>query len=247
MNKNTYYIIGAVIAVVALVGGWYYFMNREEIPSGPDYTISMENATPPSLERPNAFDPNIPTETRLVLEGNVTTLRTKLRENPLDFWAWMDLSMQYKVGGDIEGARDIWEFLNVASPKQSVSFVNLGSLYHFQFREFEKSEQMYKKAIEIEPAKAAPYLGLFDLYRYSYKKDTTLAVDTLNDGLTQVTGPEKIDIHVALGSYFKASGDTARALEQYIRARDAAIEAGNQALVNTLNQEVNSIAGISVE
>jgi len=241
-KKNTKLFIGAIILIILLIGGGAYFLlvGQDE----PDLGIKEIQAfdtsiEPPELERELTFPAGFPEEAKLVAEQNFENLKTALTEDPTDFGSWLDLAILYKTVEDLEGAEEVWLFLNEAVAGQSVSFHNLGSLYHLHLQDYKESEKQYKQAIEIAPTNLIHYFGLHELYRYSYKTDTSLAVDTLADALKAVPGA--VDVYVTLGSYYKEKGDRTNAIANYTKARDRAEELGNDRLVTQLETEIRAL------
>ena len=170
----------------------------QEIPV--DLDINADELVRPKLgrtiEMPDRFSP----EAATILRNNIATLTTQLEKDPNSFQAWSDLAIQYKIIDDFEGAAEIWEFLSIAAEGNTDSRVNLGNLYHFQLKNYERSESTFKDIISINNGIVEAYVGLYELYRYSYKTDTTLAVDILKEGIIAI--PNNIDIRMLLASYY---------------------------------------------
>jgi len=244
-KKNTKLFIGAIILIILLIGGGAYFLlvGQDE----PDLEIKEMQAfdtsiEPPELERELTFPAEFPEDARQILIQKLENLREALTEDPTDFGSWLDLAILYKTVEDFENAEEIWLFLNEAVAGQSVSFHNLGSLYHLHLQDYRESEKQYKQAIEIAPTNLIHYFGLHELYRYSYKTDTTLAVDILADALNKVADePGEIDVYITLGSYYKEKGDRTNAIANYTKARDRAEELGNDRLVTQLETEIRAL------
>lgn len=244
-KKNTKLFIGAIILIILLVGGGAYLFlgsQNEESSEVGESQVFNASVEAPSLERELTFPANFPEEARQIALQNQETLSEALTENPTDFASWLDLAILYKTVEDFEGAEEIWLFLNEAVAGQSISFHNLGNLYHLHLQDFEEAEAQYEQAIENTPTNLIHYFGLHELYRYSYKTDSALAVDTLVDALEVAAGtPGEIDVYVTLGSYYKEKGDRTNAIENYTKARDGAEEFGNEKLVTQLETEIRAL------
>lgn len=206
--------------------------------------IKGQELDTPNLNRQIVFSDSVSEAVRNIVLSKVATITTLLREDLTSFKNWLDLAIQYKIAGDYEGARDVWEFINETSPTNSVSFHNLGDLYHFNLKDYPKSEENFRKAIENSPQNTQSYGGLHGLYKYSYKQDSNLAESVLLEGIEAVTN--NIDLVIALANYYKergnmSKGDQTNAKKYYEQARDEAEKLGNTQLVETLNEELNNL------
>ena len=148
--------------------------------------VSVEN-TPapaiPSLDKPLIFPDGFTDDAKKVVTEKTRRLTADLKNNPDNFSAWLDLAIYRKMIHDYQGAKEIWEYLNKAYPTQSISFGNLGDLYHYFLKDFPKAEVNFKQAIANSPNRIDLYRGLFELYKYSYKQNTSAAEDILLSGL----------------------------------------------------------------
>ncbi len=165
------------------------------------------------------------------MSESIAKLSASLSKNVLDFNSWMSLAVQYKTAGDYNGAKEVWEYITLFYPGDSIAFHNLGDLYHHFLNDFAKAEYYFKLAISADPTRAINYVALHELYRYSYKQDTALAADILKEGIKKVSGNQVIDLYSELGSYYQDKNDTGNAILYYTKARDAAKSAGNANLV----------------
>ncbi len=205
--------------------------------------IEKQKLDIPNLNRKIVFSDSMPEDARKIILSNIATLITQLKEDSSSFKNWLDLATHYKIIEDYEGARDIWEFINETSPRNSVSFSNLGDLYHYNLKDFSKSEKNFKEAIERNLS-VQSYIGLHELYKYSYKQDTTLAVDILVEGMLK--NPTSIDLIITLANYYKergniAKGDFTNAKKYYEQARDNAKKMANTQLVELLDLEIANL------
>jgi len=257
-GKNTQYVLGSV-AIIVLIGliGWYIVedlktdspkpseeqMNQEQ---QEEVVIQEESSgtiqTPvadiphPLLNREVMIPENFPEEAAVAVRENIETLTAQITENPNLFQSWMNLAAQYKIINDFEGAAEVWEYLNKVAPQNTLARVNLGNLYHYDLKEYAKSESAFKAALAVEEDTPQAYLGLHELYRYSYKTDTANAKDILNEAMEAL--PENVDVVMALASYYKDLGRTSEAVGAYQEARTRAEKLGNTALVTTIDAEI---------
>jgi hypothetical protein len=117
-------------------------------------------------------------------------LATELSENPFDFDNWVRVGVLKKFFRNFEGARQVWEYANIIAPVNSVAHSNLGDLYGFYLNEFEKAEENYLKAIEVDPQFSQFYIGLAEFY-YTHDRQPD-AEDIINRGLETLPGDETL-------------------------------------------------------
>ncbi|MEX0651951.1 MAG: hypothetical protein WD509_00545 [Candidatus Paceibacterota bacterium] len=201
--------------------------------------LNTNTITQPELNRTMTMPDRFSPEAVTILEKNIATLKTQLQGDKDSFQAWSDLAVQYKIIDDFEGAREIWEYLRIAAKAETQPLINLGSLYHYELKEFEKSESAYQEAIKRDGTAVEAYTGLHELYRYSYKTSTTLAVDTLKEGIIAV--PRNTDIRMVLASYYEKLGKRDEAKTEYEKARTIATEEGNTNLVTIINAAIENL------
>ena len=199
------------------------------------------NLAVPNLSKQIIFYNNdLPEDAKILLREKITKLRNNLKENNDLFSDWLSLGVNYKIAGDYESARDAWEYVSVIRPSSSVSFSNLGDLYHYYLKDFPKAEKNFLQAIENDKQKTDVYIALHELYKYSYKQNTTLVTDVLFEGLKEE--PKNTDLLITLAAYFKEIEDIANAKKYYTQARDEAQKLENTQLTELLNEEIKEIS-----
>lgn len=226
-KRNT--IIGGLILVL-LIGGFALWKGGF---IGEDRT--------PSLDRSVEFPADFPEAGKEIWNKNVTALKDRIKADPTDSSAWLDLAIYWRMVGDYEGAALIWQYLEKKTPQDPVPLHNLGNYYHLGKKDYKKAEDYYRRAIEANPSVAISYTSLHELYRYSYKQDTSSAVDVLLEGLDKVQDGSRIDLSMQLGSYFASKNDSQNALKYYTLARDAALELKNRDLAARIESEMSKL------
>jgi tetratricopeptide (TPR) repeat protein len=198
-----------------------------------------DTITQPELNRtvvmPDRFSP----EAVAILQNNIDTVTAQLKEDPNSFQAWSDLANQYKIIDDFEGAIEIWEYLSIVAEGNTVSRINLGEVYHYYLKEYKKSESVFKDIIDINNGITGAYTGLHELYRYSYKIETTLAIDALKEGITAI--PDNIDLRMLLASYYTELGMIDEANAVYEEVLVMANAKGNTNLVTIIEAAIQSL------
>ena len=263
-NKSIREFLGAaVVVIVVVLVGWYIVRDIastgkenvvqeggigadiregggtiEQLPV--DTTITPPSAiAAPKLERSLTFPDNFDETAQTIIQNNIIALTAVLKEQPDSFSAWSDLAIQYKIIGDYEGAAEIWEYLNKVAEGNTISRVNLGNLYHYQLKNYEKSETNFKDALRINKELSEAYTGLFELYRYSFRTNTSEAENILKEGIAAL--PQNIDFVMTLAGYYKEKGRSDDAKETYKKARILAETAGNETLVSAIDDELSAL------
>lgn len=190
----------------------------------------------PSLDRVPQFSSTLPEEVRTSLMVQLNEAKTKLKEDNLNADVWFDLALVYHMGNDYDGAREVWEFLTKALPTNATAFDNLGKLYHYQLKDFAKSESYFFESRSVEPGSITPYLELHSLYRYSYKTDTTKAVDILREAMKLF--PNELGLYVTLGGYYRDGGNMTQARAVFEEGLNKARDRGNVDMISVLGDEL---------
>lgn len=195
--------------------------------------VSTPASTPISFQlpvyrgRPTEELRPVPDEVKLFSESDKQDIYRSLqnfgktvKEKPNFFNGWIQLGLLKKIIGDFEGARDAWEYAGLISPKNSVSFANLGELYWRYLRVYPQAEINFKASIKNDPSDPGTYVSLSELYFYSLKEKADLADDILLQGI--VANPQSTDLTKALARLYEKSGQYAKAIEwwQKVLAND---------------------------
>ena len=260
-------IVGVIAVVLALA--FYFYTNEEPSENKPNNTnvstttiniggIDVEVTGPnagsikiepvgdvppaPSLNRKITYSEAFSSEAQKIMNQKFVDLRARLNKSSLDTDAWIELGLRYKQVGDYQGAKEAWEYVSILSPKNIVSFNNLGDLYHYHLQEYPLAEKNFLQAIKNDPKYTLSYINLHDLYRLSYGILTTKATDILKQGI--VANPNAIDLYIALATYYKNMNnkiDIANARTYYEQALTKAKALNNQNLVNAITAELNAL------
>jgi len=198
----------------------------------------------PELTSSIVFPDSLSEDARVIIANNIATLINKLEKEENSFGGWFDLAAQYKIIEDYESTRDIWEFLGESFTGNNTVFSNLGNLYHYDLKDFPKSEESFRKAIENDKSNIQSYIGLHELYKYSYKQETSLVIDILIEGIED--NPINIDLMITLANYYKergnmSKGDQTNAQKYYEQAREKAQKLGNTQLIEAITQEISNL------
>lgn len=235
-------LVGVLVLVVAAVIGVSQYLTPE--PVAVDYPLTAVQdgtftGTIPSLEREVQVAPNTPEEVRAALREKVEEDQAKLKQVPYDGNVWMDLALRYHSAGDYEGAEEVWTFIVANTPTNVTALNNLGRLSHFELKQFEDAERYFLQAIEANPDRPDAYFELFDLYRYSYKKNTSAAVDIMKKAAVQF--PDDHGVPAGLGAYYRERGQTGLARTYFEQALTIARAQNNMSAVQSLGNELANL------
>ncbi|MEW5907575.1 MAG: hypothetical protein AB1643_00085 [Patescibacteria group bacterium] len=163
-----------IIIILLLAGGAGYYIYNDLSPTrrvGESEEPQQPVVEIPNLDRPINITVNLTKEAEEIIRKKIEELSSKLKENPNLLDLWLDLGIYRKIIGDYEGAVEAWEYVSVVSPKNSTSFHNLGDLYAFYLKDYQKAEKNFLIAIENNPSQIFSYRSLYELYRYAMKDD----------------------------------------------------------------------------
>lgn len=250
MNK----ILIFIVAIILIVGGLFgiaYFAQKgssQQQPAtattttaGPGYTITtLDDGTftepAPSLDNPVRYSDAIPAAARTVIQKHIDEDVAKIKADKTNAGAWLDLGLWYHSAEDYQAAAAVWEFLTKVAPKDTTALNNLGRLYHFDLKDFPKSEQYFLRSMKIAPKSMDPYIELFQLYSLSYKKDTSAAVDIMHTAEAQF--PNDSGLPFALGAYYRDRGQFVLARAEFEKGVSIARTQGNLGQVAAINAEL---------
>lgn len=119
---------------------------------------------PPSLDRAIPPATNLDPAIKARIVANLSATVSALRKDPTSFDNWISLGISRKQLGDYEGAAEAWQYAGVLSPKNIVSFGNLGDLYENFIKDYAKAEQNMLVVVHNDPHLIAGYRNLYDLY-----------------------------------------------------------------------------------
>lgn len=140
------------------------------------------NIPTPNLDREIKITAEMSEDTKKIVTAKIQDLSSQLKKDSNNMENWLVLGVYLKTIGDYEGAKKVWEYIAIISPKNATSFNNLGELYAYYFKDNVKAEKNYAKAIENDPSAIYIYRNFFDFYRY-VTKDPAKARVLLEKGI----------------------------------------------------------------
>lgn len=246
MQKNVF-ISAALVALILSGGALFWAFQRgilyfEPGSAFPRFSKSAVTNPVPSLDRTPVYPANFPEEGKAIYQKNVTSLTETLSQDPINYSAWLDLAIYYRMIGDHAGAIEIWEYLRKLYPEDGVSRHNLGEYYFHEAKDYPKSENYYREAISVSPSLESNFTDLYEMYRYVYKQDTSAAVDILHEGIGKVAEASAIQFKIMLGRHYRdVLNDKENARKYLTEARDAAQARGDRSIANELTREINAL------
>lgn len=193
----------------------------------------------PDLDGKIVFYNDFPETQKNKITQDIKTIISNLKENLGSFEDWVDLGLNRKAIGDYKGAAEAWEYAGLIRPGSSLSFNNLGDLYHYYLKDYKKAEENFLKAIKADESYAVSYVNLFDLYNLSYKKDTSKAEEILLEGLKNL--PNDINLTITLANYYQEKNNISKATEYYKKALEQAKAVNNTELANQIQSKIDSL------
>lgn len=241
-TKKIAFFLAVLVLIVSAVLGVRYLTEKEEVVVDYPLTPVMEGTyagTLPPTDYAVVFSESTREEVRAALRVKIDALQARVEEVPYDGNAWMELALRYHSAEDYDAAKQVWEFIVAVTPQNVTALGNLGRLHHFDLRNYETAEQYFKLAIDANPARPEAYYELFDLYRYSYKKDTSAAVDIMKQAAQQF--PDDHGIPAGLGVYYREKKQYAPARTYFEQALTLARNQGNLSAVQSLTNELANL------
>lgn len=162
-------------------------------------SVSSKNSVPaPDLDRPITFAADLAPKEREALMKEIQGIIVTLKANHDAFNSWVALGIERKAIGDLEGARDAWEYASAIRPHNSVSFGNLGDLYGYYLHDPQKAEQRFLTAVKNDPTLTYLLLQTADFYS-GVLKDRPRAIAFLKQSVKN--NPGNAEIKKILESY----------------------------------------------
>ncbi|MFH1551727.1 MAG: tetratricopeptide repeat protein, partial [bacterium] len=138
-------------------------------------------------------------------------------DGPESYWALVKIARIKQLVEDYDGANQALFLAANLSPESYLAWANLGNLNFRHYKDFVKAEEYYLNAIKPYSAQVIPYyMDLYEIYRYFYKQETTLAEDILKQGIEKYQGVDRVtDLISTLAYYYRETGRIEQAKEYY--------------------------------
>jgi len=124
--------------------------------------------------------------------GYLEATEERIRTNPQDIGAWIEIGAIWRSAGDYEGAEEAWQYALLLNPDNPLTLVNLGNLYYRNRADFITAESFYLGAITKAPLRIDTYFQITDLYLNGLK-DREKALSLLEEGRKILPTDEDIE------------------------------------------------------
>lgn len=209
-TKNIQIVI--VVLALIIIGGFYYFKKSivnpvvsDEFSNGEITDViktdviknSNETETEPKkeplkpitkvLKTPNLdgkilVPDSFGTEGKRVISEQFSKVIAVLKKDPKSADDWLTLGVLKSQINDYLGAKEIWEYIISAFPKNPIAYGNLASLYAFDLKDAVKAEAAFKKALEVAPDQLQVYRNFAEFYKFALN-DNEKAKAVLRQGV----------------------------------------------------------------
>ncbi|MEN9390301.1 MAG: hypothetical protein RLZZ283_401 [Candidatus Parcubacteria bacterium] len=199
---------------------------------------TMRRILIPSLTREIAFIGTVSAEQKTNLIARMNAVVATLTQDKSNGAYWFERATIFLEAGDYEAAHEVWQFLNDALPASNLAATNLGKMYMYQKKDYQKAESYLLSAITRNPLDFTPYQELYVLYTSGFKTGTTAAANIL------ITAEKSIDTYqpsLLLGQYYVQMGDKASAEAAFGRALVRARAGGDTTAISIVEQEITRL------
>lgn len=205
-NRQLDYTPSAVVYQDFAVS-WLQISSKRQKPA----VVSVDALYTRSRDNQNLFERAVSDIKNGKNESAITDLRTIVKEDPKDFYAWTQLGNAYFLKKDIKNAEDAYLRSIAEHPSYTLASVNLGKLYLSE-NDNDKAIEILTKAVDSDPtsADAQQYLGEC----YLAIKKGSKAVGYLNEAI-RLSPVEKAEIHLRLAALYNGAGLKSRASAEY--------------------------------
>jgi tetratricopeptide (TPR) repeat protein len=224
MKKKTIYI---VILIVLLAGvGFYFYKENNKKPIEKQKEITLEQILVLNIKRTDLTHEQ---ETKYKLDFEEDKKDVLTSSDGFNMSALINIGSIKRGVGDFEGARDVWEYVGVKRPDNSISFFNLGQLYAENLKDNQKAEESFLRCLENsigESGNEQYYRGVVDFYTYFYPEKISEVEKILLEALETEQYQNSQDLLALLATYYGKNGQKEKALEYWQRVLK--IDPGNE-------------------
>ncbi len=203
MNQRTYIIVGIIALAAAGLGLRAYLesgavsekdKNPIVVEDGSQLgeNIQVEKITPPSLDQKLVYPATMPLEIRKDTETKIKALIAELKTNPQAPAVWNELGLYYKLLGNNEASREVWEYAIALLPTYSSPYSNLAELYiTTELKNNAKAEENLLLAIKYDVTVTDYYFDAYNFY-VNVVKDRAKAKAILQAGVKALPKDESL-------------------------------------------------------
>jgi len=217
------YVLTSILALVLVGGFWFassYWRNNTSQGSEGEFQV-LENLQEFEIRNEN-MDEELKEGYYEIFQRERKALQAAIEEydrlgsesRAYLYWPVMNLGMVHKNVGDYEKAESAFFFAMDLQPNAHLPYGQLGELYFRDMQEYDKAQEYYEKAIEIESDYIGQYYGeLYEVVRY-HTGDEGKAEKVLLSGVEKY--PEHTEILALLALHYRQVGERQKAIERYV-------------------------------
>lgn len=196
----------------------------------------------PDLDRPVHVTANLSAANKSSDVSHIASLSTSLKSDPNQLQAWNELGAYREAIGDIQGAEEVWNYVTSMWPNNAVAYNDLGNLYRYDTKEYQKSRQAFESAVQADPTFLDGYQSLNELYLSGNVSGGLAAAESmLLKGIA--ANPKAANLMVLLADDYKKDGKTSDARTYLQKALTVAQNAGNTSLAASIQEDLNALGG----
>ena len=191
-KKNIIYIV-LIIAITSLVAYFYLSDFYKPDEDNLDKIYTAED-----------FPDALKTTNEEILQASLEDLNNQyqdLRDSQYIYLSWINVGILKKRLGDKLGAEKAWLNAIDYNSDRALAYGNLADLYLFSLQKYDKAEEHYLKALEIDPNYLSYYIGLVSLYRYNMTEKANLIEGIMTNG-AEINPAEAVNYYMYLANYF---------------------------------------------
>lgn len=224
--KNKFFIIGLIFVILVAV---LYFTGWQ---TNNQSTVSNDSITLDKVLEFKIVRTDLTPELQEKYRNEIIVYKKTILDSPdqFNFNALMGIGMVKYTVSDYDGARDAWLYVSLTRPQNSPSFYNLGNLYADVYKDCQKAQEYFKKAMDNDPNEIGYLRNIFDLYNTKCP-NKQLAEETLKKALSIKS--DAVDFLVLSAEFYRDNGNKEEAIKYYEQALKLSPQ--NQALKDEYN------------
>ena len=213
MNRNKIFLFIVILLILSAAGFYIYkdfsstkntgkteneeglekLLNDSDNKNNQDFVLKQEqddsedNIKILDLSKPATIKADLPQDIISGAIKEISIISNTLKQDYRSVDGWIQLGLLKKLLGDFNGAKEAWEFASSIAPNNSISFHNLGFIYWQHYKDYEKAEQNYLKAVQNNKKDIIAFIDLSNIYYYDLK-NSVKARNILMEGLKENPG-----------------------------------------------------------
>jgi len=258
MSQFAKQLLAILVLITLALFGFFFFQSKDMANKGDTTATStpqilseeeakelgisfdLEPETPaPVLGRPIVQLVGVDDNVFEIGKKAIDNLSKMIQESPFEYDLWIEWGNYHNILKDYSRAEEAWQYAALIRPFQITAFINLGTLYEREYKQYVEAEKYYLEALDISPDQSTLHLRLFDLYALNLKEKRSEAATVLITALEQF--PDNTEILVKLARFLVEEGNFTGARQYYTQAIDVANKQGRADFATDLTDERNRV------